>query len=209
MGETTLTAQPQPISSEAAYLAFERASPIKHEYYNGHIYAMAGAKAAHNLIAGNTLATLHRQVRAKPCYVYPSDMRVKVLKTGLNTYPDVVVVCGQPQFTDAVEDTLINPLVIVEVLSPSTERYDRGMKFHHYRTIDSLRIYLLIAQDHCQIEQFSRQENGLWLFQEVSDLHASLAIPPLDCALTLAEVYEKVTLPPDPPALPRESPTEG
>lgn len=187
-----MTTQPQQALSEEEYLAFERTSLIKHEYYNGHIYAMTGAKAAHNLIAGNTLAALHQQLRPKPCRVYPSDMRVKVIKTGLHTYPDIVVVCGPPQFTDKSEDTLINPVVIIEVLSPSTERYDRGMKFQHYRAIDTLHEYVLIAQDHYHIEHFSRQDSELWLFQEATDSAAGLYIASIDCHLTLQDVYEKV-----------------
>lgn len=203
-----MTAQPQPALSEDEYLRFERASLTKHEFYNGRIYAMTGAKATHNLIAGNTLASLHRQLRATPCRVYPSDMRVKVVKTGLNTYPDIVVVCGQPHFTDTVEDTLLNPLVLIEVLSPSTERYDRGMKFQHYRTIDTLHEYLLIAQDHVHIEHFSRQESGLWVLQEATERTAALTIPSIDCTLTLQDVYEKTDLADEIPPLPRDIPPD-
>ncbi|MCU0490062.1 MAG: Uma2 family endonuclease [Chloroflexaceae bacterium] len=192
-----MTAQPQSYTTEAEYLAFERASSTRHEYYNGRVYAMAGATEAHNLIAGNVIAALHGQLRAKPCRVYPSDMRVKVRKTGLNTYPDVIIVCGQPEFVDDTGDTITNPIVIVEILSPSTERYDRGMKFQHYRTIATLQEYLLIAQDHHRIEHFSRQSNGLWQLQEAVGLEEQIVIRAIDCILALADVYEKVELQPD------------
>jgi Uma2 family endonuclease len=150
-----MTAQPKRYITEQEYIEFERASTSKHEYFDGQIYAMTGASRIHNLIAGNTLATLHGQLRRKPCQVLPSDMRVKVMRTGLNTYPDLVVICGEPEFTDDVFDTLVNPLVLIEVLSPSTERYDRGMKFQNYRTIESLQDYILIAQDHYHVEHYT------------------------------------------------------
>lgn len=164
----------------------------KHEYYNGRIDAMTGASARHNLIAGNTLASLHGQLRRKPCRVYPSDMRVKAQQTGLNTYPDVVVVCGQPQFTDDALDTLVNPTVIIEILSPSTERLDRGMKFHHYRTIPTLRDYILISQDVFRIEHYIRQDNNQWLFEEVSGLKSRVTLELVECVLLLEDVYEKL-----------------
>ncbi len=135
-----MIAQPVTTLSEAEYLAFERVSATRHAYYRGQVYAMTGAKEAHNLIAANTLAALHAQLWSHDCRVYPADMRVKVMQTGLNTYPDVSVVCGKPQFTDGVRDTIINPVVLVEVLSPSTERYDRGLKFQNYRTIKKVEL---------------------------------------------------------------------
>lgn len=189
-----MTAQPRPYITEAAYLEQERRNITKSEYYDGQIYAMTGAKESHNLIASNLIASLHGQLRRKPCRVYPSDMRVKVLRTGLNTYPDVVVVCGQPEFVDKKRDTLTNPTVIIEVLSPSTERYDRGVKFRHYRAIETLRDYILIAQDRQYIEHYTRQENGQWLFEEVSDAKAHMKIDSITCTLSLEDTYEKVEL---------------
>jgi len=203
-----MTAQPKPSISEEAYLVSERASLIKHEYYHGHIYAMTGGKEPHNLIAGNTLAALHGQLRRTPCRVYPSDMRVKVLLTGLNTYPDIVVICGQPQFTDAIHDTITNPTIIIEILSPSTERYDRGMKFQNYRTIDTLQDYILIAQDQYHIEHYIRQENGQWLLQEVTELDGEIHIQSIECKLRLDDVYEKVDVDQGDTDLPREIPPE-
>lgn len=198
-----MTAEPHTLYSEAAYFEFERSSPIKHEYYRGRIYAMTGAKEPHNLIAGNTLAALHAQLRQRPGRVYPSDMRVKVSATGLLTYPDITVVCGQPQFNDEVRDTIVNPVVIVEVLSASTERYDRGMKFQHYRTIDTLKEYILISQNSRRIEQYTRQDQGLWLLQEYIAPDAQIPIRSIDCFLLLDDVYEKVEFEQDDNDLPR------
>jgi len=203
-----MMAQPKPALSEEAYLASERISAIKHEYYHGHIYAMSGGKEPHNLIAGNTLASLHRQLRRTPCRVYPSDMRVKVLRTGLLTYPDVMVMCGQPLFTDAIHDMITNPTVVIEILSPSTERYDRSMKFQNYRTIDTLHDYLLIAQDQHHIEHYIRQENGQWLLQEVTDLDGEIHIQSIACILRLDDVYEKVDLDQSITDIPRAMPPE-
>lgn len=200
-----MTAQPQ-LLSEAEYLAFERASSTKHEYYNGRVYAMTGAKEFHNIIVANTIASLHSQLRTKPCRVYPSDMRIKVLQTGLNTYPDVVVVCGQTQFTDAVHDCITNPVVIIEVLSSSTERYDRGMKAQHYRTIETLRDYILIAQDAQHVEHFSRQQDGAWTLREADGLATSITLTSIACVLQLQDIYEKVDLPQEQPAITRELP---
>jgi Uma2 family endonuclease len=134
-----MTAQPKPYMTEAEYLDLERVSLSKHEYFAGNVFAMTGASEQHNLIASNVTAALHHQLRGRSCRIYPSDMRIKVVQTGLNTYPDLTIICGPPQFTDPIKrDTLINPTVIIEILSPSTERYDRGLKFQNYRTIASL-----------------------------------------------------------------------
>ena len=186
-------ALPEDVMTPEAYLAFERASAEKHEYYDGEVYAMTGASATHNLIVGNVVASLHAQLRQRPCLVYPSDMRVKTLSTILYTYPDVSVVCGEPQFEDAAADTLLNPAVIVEVLSPSTERYDRGKKFQHYRTLVSLQEYVLIAQDGPRIERFTRQADDTWLLADAAEMGAALALESIQCNLALADVYEKVT----------------
>lgn len=203
-----MIAQPDHYISEEAYLVRERTSSTRHEYYHGRVYAMTGAKEPHNLIASNIVAALHAQLRHKPCRVYASDMRTKIVKTGLNTYPDVVVICGQPEFTDHVRDTIINPVVIIEILSASTERYDRGMKFQHYRTIDTLQDYLLIAQDHYHVEHFVRQDGGVWIFQEATDLAATLHIQSIDCTLLLEAIYEKVDFVEEIADITREIPAE-
>ncbi len=205
-----MTAQPKAYITEAEYLALERAAASKHEYFAGEIYAMTGASEPHNLIASNVTAHLHRQLRGRACRVYPSDMRLKVMQTGLNTYPDITIVCGPPQFTDpAKRDTLINPTVIIEILSLSIERYDRGLKFQNYRTIASLQDYILIAQDKPHIERYARHKRSQWLLVEAIELEASLPIDSLSATLQLADVYEQVELPPHPDSsLPRDMPIE-
>ncbi len=192
-----MAALPQPTMTEAEYLAFERASEFKHEFLDGQIYAMTGASRAHNLICSYTLVTLGNQLRDRPCEIYPSDMRVKVAATGLHTYPDISVVCGDAQLADDSFDTLLNPVLIIEVLSPSTERYDRGKKFQHYRQLDSLREYVLIAQDSPRIERFLRQADNSWNLTDVTGLDASLQLSSIDAALALADVYAKVTFEPE------------
>ena len=183
--------------SEAEYLEMEQASEIKHEYLNGYAYAMAGASDEHNLICAYTLANLIFQLRGQPCSVRPSDMRVKILATGFYTYTDISVVCGEPQFADDEFATLLNPVLIVEVLSPSTEMIDRGRKFQHYRQLESLREYLLIAQDSPRIERFLRQDDNTWNLADATGLDASIELPSIGCTLVLADVYEKVTFPVD------------
>jgi len=185
--------------TEAAYLAFERSSEERHEYLDGHIYLMSGASANHNLVVGNAYAALHAQLRKRPCVIYPSDMRVKVRPSGLYTYPDISVVCGTPQFADDEHDTLLNPTLLIEVLSPSTESYDRGKKFQNYRMLDSLQEYVLIAQDSTRIERYTRQADDEWLLKDVSQVEAVLELPSIQCSLALADVYEKVTFENEPP----------
>ena len=182
----------QPLVSPADYLAFERAASERHELVNGQIYAMGGASPTHSLIVPNLASELRNQLKRRPCRVHTNDLRVKVDETGLYTYPDVVVVCGEARYDDDQRDTLLNPLVLVEVLSPSTEAYDRGAKFEHYRRLPSLTAYLLVAQDRPHLELYVRTESGFWQLSEASGLDAALPIPPLELTLALAEVYDKV-----------------
>ncbi len=174
------------------YLALERQAEYKSEYFRGEIFAMVGATRQHNLIVGNLVKRLGLQLDDRSCEVYPNDMRVKVSPTGLYTYPDVTVVCDEPQFEDEQIDTLLNPMVLIEVLSKSTETYDRGKKFGHYRRIDSLQEYVLVAQQEPHVEHFARQVDGGWLLTEATGLDASIALPAIDCQLRLADVYHKV-----------------
>jgi Uma2 family endonuclease len=176
----------------ADYLALERQADAKSEYLNGSIYAMSGASRSHNRITVNLTAALHAQLKRKPCEPFTGDLRVKVSPTGLYTYPDVVVVCGEPRFEDQHVDTLLNPTVIIEVLSDSTEAYDRGEKFAHYRALESLTDYLLVAQDQPRIEHFRRQPDGQWLYSAADGLDSQVAIANIGCVLQLAEVYERV-----------------
>lgn len=176
------------------YLAFERASEEKHEYLNGEIFLMSGASRHHNLVMGNTFASLHKQLRQRPASVLPCLMRIKVEKTGLYTYSDICVVFDPLQLEDdEYDDTLLNPTLIVEVLSPSTESYDRGRKFQHYRALASLQEYVLIAQDSTHIERYLRQPNDEWLLADATGLDASIELSSIGCTLALADVYEKLT----------------
>lgn len=176
------------------YLALERQASCKSEYYAGEIFALAGASRWHNLIVVNVIGELSSQLKGRPATAYPSTMRLKVNSTGLYTYPDVTVVCGKPQFEDAQQDTLLNPTLIVEVLSESTEAYDRGGKFAHYRKLDSLIEYVLIAQTKPHIEHYVRQSDNRWLLEEADNLSATLHLPSIDCRLSLSEVYDKVDI---------------
>ena len=174
------------------YLILERQAEYKSEYLNGEIFAMTGASRRHNLVAGNVFASLHNQLRKRPCEIYPSDMRVKVSPTGLYTYPDVVVVCAEPLFDDKQKDTLLNPTVLIEVLSKSTASYDRGEKFAHYRKLDSLTEYLVVAQDKYHVEHYTRQSGNQWLLSETDDIQKTIHLSSIECDLALADIYDKV-----------------
>jgi Uma2 family endonuclease len=186
------TAEKRFISPEE-YLKIERASEIRHEYYSGEMFAMTGASRPHNVIAGNIFAELRAQFRDRDCETYQSDMRVKVDRKGLYTYPDVVATCDSPTFEDDELDTLINPRVIVEVLSKSTEDYDRGTKFEMYRRIPSLRDYILVAQDRVHVEHFQRQDGERWILEDFNTREGTLLLDSIACQLRVADVYTKLT----------------
>jgi Uma2 family endonuclease len=185
--------QPHSKIPVSEYLALELRTHEKHEYLDGEVFAMTGASGPHNLIVTNVVSELRQQLKKRPCVVYPSDLRVKVSSTGLYTYPDAIVVCDKPQF-EQPGDTLLNPTVIVEVLSESTELYDRGKKFEHYRTLASLKDYILIDQLVTKVELYSRQPQQRWLLSEANRLTDSISIPSIDCVLSLSEIYDKVEL---------------
>ena len=156
---------------------------------------MAGASRQHNLILGNIVGETRNALKGQPCEVYPSDMRVRVTATGLYTYPDATVVCGNPEFEDACADTLLNPTLLVEVLSDSTEAYDRGTKSRHYRQLSSLREYVLIAQDRLSVECFVRQDDGSWVLRDTSAIDASVELMSLGISIPMAEIYRQVEFP--------------
>jgi Uma2 family endonuclease len=185
-------ALPENLMTPQAYLEFERASEIKHEYFEGEVFAMSGASRNHNRIVISVGASLYAQLRQSPCEVFPSDMRVKA-HSGLYTYPDISAACSEPQFEDTAVDTLLNPILIIEVLSPSTERYDRGRKFQHYRHIPSMQEYVLIAQDSCHVERYVRRPNNEWVLSETADINSALELTSIQCRLALADIYENVT----------------
>lgn len=176
------------------YLTIERQAAYKSEYFNGEIFAMTGASRKHNLITLNIAGEFRRQLKGQPCETYVSDMRVRVPATSLYTYPDVSVVCGEPKFEDDFVDTLLNPTLLVEVLSESTELYDRGKKSGYYRTIQSLTEYLLVAQDEYKVEQYVRQPDGRWLLTDIRLLDGVVELASVNCALALKEVYDRVAL---------------
>ncbi len=176
------------------YLALERKAVDKSEYFDGEIFAMTGASRRHNLVTGNVFAALHAQLKKRPCEIYPSDMRVKVSPTGLYTYPDLVIVCGEPLFDDEQRDTLLNPTALVEVLSKSTASYDRGEKFEHYRKLTSLDEYLVIAQNKYHIEQYVRQPDNQWLLSETDDPQKTIHLSSIQCDVVVAEMYDKVEI---------------
>jgi Uma2 family endonuclease len=176
------------------YLSMERKADFKSEYYNGFITAMSGASREHNLIAVNLGREISAQLKHRDCELYTSDMRVLVSQTGLYTYPDVVVACGEPRFEDAKVDTLLNPTVIVEVLSDSTESYDRGAKFAHYRRLESLLEYVLVAQNEVRVERYTRKGDE-WLLKEFTQPQDLLRLSSIDCEVPLGEVYAKVEWP--------------
>ena len=190
-----MSLRPKPYLSPEDYLALERSAEFKSEYFDGEIFAMAGASESHNLIVINTIRELSIQLKKRPCKVYANDMRIKVSPTGLFTYPDVVVVCGQAQFDDSHRDTLLNPTLIVEVLSDSTEAYDRGRKFEHYRKLESLAEYVLIAQHRPHVESYRRQPDQRWVLTDSDGLDGKLRLDAIDCELALAEIYDKVEFP--------------
>ena len=193
-GRIMMNVLPKEKITPEEYLAMEREAPYKSEYFNGKMFAMAGASRRHNLIALNTASELRGQLKKTPCEVYVSDMRIKVSHTELYTYPDVTVVCGKPQFDDRYSDTLLNPLLIVEVLSKSTASYDRGAKFEQYRTLASLHDYLLISQDRCHAEHYVRQSGNTWLLSEYRDLEDVILLESIGCEIKLREIYDRVSL---------------
>jgi Uma2 family endonuclease len=184
---------PKPRITPAEYLERERKLETRNEYLRGEMFAMTGASRRYNLIALHMGGDLDAQLADRPCEVYANDMRVKVSATGLYTYPDVVIACGAPEFEDAHVDTLLNPMVLIEVLSKSTEAYDRGGKWAHYRSIPSLKDYVLVSTSEPRMELFSRLPDDQWLLRCVTGLEESLEIPSVGCQLRLQKVYHKVS----------------
>lgn len=200
-----MSTAPQPTLSPQQYLEIERAAETRNEFFRGEMFAMAGASREHNLIATNIARRVSEQFDGRPCEVYQSDMRVKITATGLYTYPDVVTTCDAPEFEDDHIDTLLNPQVLFEVLSRSTEVYDRGKKFEHYQQLPSLTDYILVSQYSARVERFTRQSDDQWLLWSTSDMDDSLEIASIDCKIPLAEIYARINFQRD--RLTTESPT--
>lgn len=187
-----MSSQRKTLLTPEEYLAAERKAETRSEYFAGEVFAMVGASKRHNLIAANIIRVLGNQLLERACNVYPSDMRVKVSATGKYTYPDVVVACEPELFDDAENDTLLNPVVIIEVLSASTEAYDRGKKFEQYQQIASLTEYILVAQEPYRIEQYVRQNDKEWRYSEYHAVGEVIKISVIGCEIALKDAYAKV-----------------
>lgn len=190
-GDAPVIRPPRERFTPAAYLVRERAAREKSEYWDGEVVAMTGAPRVHNVLAMNAAATLWQQLAGRPCEVYQADMRVRAEWANGIAYPDVVV-CGEPRFQDARHDVLLNPTVLVEVLSPSTERFDRGLKAAAYRAIESLREYVLVAQDAPRLELHRRGAGGEWSVLLLQRLEDTLELASVSCELPLATLYRGV-----------------
>ncbi len=188
-----MSSQAKAHMSVEEYLSIGRQATSKSEYFNGEIFTMSGASRRHNLISLNIATRLHTHLQDRLPEVYTSDMRVKVARTGLYIYPDIVVSAESPTFEDAEVDTLQNPILLCEVLSKNTEDYDRGRKFEHYRTLSSLQDYLLVAQDRYHVMHYTRQSTKTWLMAETFDIADKIQFPSLDSTITLSEIYAKVS----------------
>ncbi|MCX6595925.1 MAG: Uma2 family endonuclease [Acidobacteria bacterium] len=192
-----MATNPIPRLTEEEYLRLERAAEYKSEYYQGEMFAMSGASFPHSRIQRNLLVEFSLSLRDNACEALGSDVRVRVAATGLFTYPDVVLVCDQPEFADDQKDTLLNPIVIIEVLSPSTETYDRGQKFRHYRTIPSLQHYILVDQTAMRVEHHRRQPDESWVVQYLDKPEDELRLDPMGVAIPLHLIYARVELAPE------------
>ena len=177
------------------YLIFERESDSRHDYIDGKIYAMAGESLSHSRICMNLAAAAVNTLRGKPCEALSPNMKVRTSNASLFSYPDLTIVCGEPQFHDVKKDVLTNPKVVFEVLSPSTAEYDRTTKFQRYRMgNETLTDYILISQDKCFVEQFTRQADNNWIYRSYAALEDDLKIESVECELSLREIYDRVEL---------------
>jgi Uma2 family endonuclease len=188
-----MSSQPKTFLTPEEYLEYDRRAEYRSEYYQGEMFAMSGGTRYHSLIITNLVREFGRQLKGRPCEIYSNTLRLRTSPTGLYTYPDVVVACGDIQFADNQKDTLLNPSVIIEVLSDSTRDYDRGLKFQQYRTLASLAEYLTVAQDAPHVEHWKRQPENRWLLAEYGDPSASIALESIGCVLPLSEVYDRIT----------------
>ena len=194
-----MSAVPKTTLTAAEYLVIELAAEYKSEFYNGEMFAMSGASRDHNGVKDNLIVEIGGQFKGGPCRTYSSDQRVRVDRTGLYTYPDIVLLCGAGEYDPLNRDTLLNPTAIIEVLSPSTERYDRGMKFRHYQQIPSLQEYVLVSQDQVLVERYTRRADGTWLLTVFADPAGEFVLDTGAARVPLADVYRGVELPPVPP----------
>lgn len=183
------------ILTVAEYLKIERAAEFRSEYFDGEMFAMSGGTPQHSLVKTNLVSELRDALMDRTCTAYDSDLRIRVSATGLYTYPGASVFCEPMEFLDDQKDVALNPTLLVEVLSPSTEAYDRGKKFEHYRSIAALREYVLVSQEEATVERFLRNADGTWTLTAVSGRDQSLYLPSIDVTLPLAGLYKKVIFP--------------
>lgn len=188
-----MSAQPLTRVTPEEYLEADRVAEYKSEYYDGIVYAMSGGTYTHSLIANNFGAVLWQALRGGRCTVTSGDVRVRVTPSTY-VYPDIVVVCGEPAFAGDRRDIILNPVLVVEVLSPSTEAHDRGLKFIRYRTAETLQEYILVSQEEARVEMYRRQPGGEWLLTDYSGLDSACALGSINCSIPLAEIYAGVTI---------------
>jgi len=174
------------------YLTRERSGKFKSEFYRGELFAMVGGSPRHNAIGVNLVVALRNRLRGTTCRPCNSDQRIRIPANGLATYPDVSIVCGELQLDEQDRDAITNPVALFEVLSKSTERYDRGKKFDLYRPLESLKEYVLVAQDEPHVERFLRQDDGSWVLNVIKGADATLSLESVNCKLPLSEIYEDV-----------------
>lgn len=185
--------QEKTIMTTEEYLEFEKNSEVKHEYFEGEIFAMVGASLKHNQISVNIVSELRSQLKQSPCRPFINDLRVKVQEIDKYTYPDIVIVCGDIELEkESGMETLLNPVVIIEVLSDSTEAYDRGTKFHHYQLIKSLQEYILVSQYSCLVEKFIRCNGDEWAYLSYDNVDKPIPIISAKCELMLSDIYYRV-----------------
>ncbi|MFO0796192.1 MAG: Uma2 family endonuclease [Gemmataceae bacterium] len=194
-----MTAVPKTKLTVAEYLAIEKQADFKSEFYAGEMFAMAGASREHNRVSENLSIEIGSRLKGGPCQSFSRDLRVRVQGTGLYCYPDLVIVCGEPEFAEEDNDTLTNPRVVFEVLSPSTERYDRTTKFLHYQRLPSVLEYVLVAPDRAWCERYVRQPDGAWSLVQFVGLDATLELKSVPVVVPLADVYARVEFPPPEP----------
>jgi Uma2 family endonuclease len=195
-----VSTQPKRFLTPEEYLEIEDKAEYKSEYYAGEMFAMAGGSDKHSLIKMQAGHLLISELRGRRCRVYDSDMRIRVNETGLYTYPDVSAVCGPSETIGGQNQTLLNPNLIIEIVSPSTEAYDRGLKFEHYRTIPTLTQYVLIASERVHADVFTRGNGALWILASASKPDDVLSLTSINCTIRLADLYAQTDLLPPPPS---------
>lgn len=190
-----MSAIPRTMLTEADYLAIERKAEFKSEFYRGEMFAMAGASREHNVVKENLIGELYARLKGTPCRSFSSDQRVKVQATGLYTYPDIVIVCGNAEYDSVDRDSLINPNAVIQVLSPSTETYDRGAKFRQYQRLASVKEYILVSQEEALCERFVRQADGTWVLTVITGLGGELSLTTAPVRIPLTDIYNGVEFP--------------